>query len=121
MNAETGLVGLAWSSLREAWFGEHANTLIVIEYERFGRDPRGTIERLYRALGAAPFDHDFETIVFDATDYDATLGLAGLHQIRPKVAPIERAPCIPPEIFETLAQSSFWKGAENNRRGITVL
>jgi sulfotransferase len=121
MNAETGLVGLAWSSLREAWFGEHANSLIVIQYERFVRDPRGVIERLYRALGEAPFNHDFNNILYDASDYDATLGLAGLHRIRPKVDYVERAPCIPPEIFETLAQSNFWKGAENNRRGITLL
>ena len=121
MNAETGLVGLAWSSLREAWFGEHAGALIVIQYERFARDPRGTIDRLYKELGEAPFAHDFETVVYDAPDYDAALGLPGLHQVRPKVAYAARAPCIPPEIFETLAQSNFWQGAENNRRGITLL
>ena len=121
MNAETGLVGLAWSSLREAWFGERAGSLIVIQYERFVRDPHGVIDRLYKELKEAPFDHDFNTIAFDAPDYDAALGMPGLHQIRPKVAPVERAPCIPPEIFETLAESSFWMGAEMNRRGITML
>ena len=121
MNAETGLVGLAWSSLREAWFGENAGSLIVIQYERFVRDPHGVIERLYKELKEAPFRHDFNNIAFDEPDYDATLGMPGLHQIRPKVANMERAPCIPPEIFETLAESNFWKGAEMNRRGITIL
>lgn len=121
MNAETGLVGLAWSSLREAWFGEHAGSLIVIQYERFVRDPHGTIERLYRELKEAPFNHDFNNVVYDEPDYDATLGMPGLHQVRSKVGVVERAPCIPAEIFETLAESNFWVGAENNRRGITML
>jgi sulfotransferase len=121
MNAETGLVGLAWSSLREAWFGENAGSLIVIQYERFVRDPQGTIDRLYKELKELPFKHDFNNIVYDEPDYDAALGMPGLHQIRPKVDYMERTPCIPPEIFETLAPSNFWVGAENNRRGITML
>jgi sulfotransferase len=121
MNAETGLVGLAWSSLREAWFGENAGSLIVIQYERFVRDPHGTIDRLYKELKEAPFNHDFNNVNYDEPDYDATLGMPGLHQIRSKVSNMEREPCIPPEIFETVAPSSFWVGAENNRRGITLL
>jgi sulfotransferase len=121
MNAETGLVGLAWSSLREAWFGEHADSLIVIPYERLVSDPRGVVDRLYKELKEPLFHHEFNNIVYDEPDYDATLGMPGLHQIRPQVGNIERAPCIPPEIFETLAQSNFWVGAENNRRGITML
>jgi len=121
MNAETGLVGLAWSSLREAWFSDNAGSLIVIQYERLVRDPHGTIERLYKELKEAPFKHDFDNVVYDEPDYDATLGMPGLHQIRLKVGIMERAPCIPPEVFETLAESNFWLGSENNRREIAVL
>jgi sulfotransferase len=121
MNAETGLVGLAWSSLREAWFGEHADSLVLIQYERFVRDPKGVIDRLYKELNETPFNHDFTNIAYDEPDYDATLGMPGLHHIRPKVDHVDRAPCIPPEIFETLGESSFWKSAETNRRGITVM
>jgi sulfotransferase len=121
MNAETGLVGLAWSSLREAWFSENAGSLIVIQYERFVRDPHATIDRLYDELKETPFNHDFNNVVYDEPDYDATLGMPGLHQIRSKVGDVQRAPSIPAEIFETLSASNFWKGAENNRRGITML
>jgi sulfotransferase len=121
MNAETGLVGLAWSSLREAWFGDNAASLIVIRYERLVRDPHGAIDRLYKELKEPLFNHDFNNVVYDEPDYDASLGMPGLHQVRLKVDNIERAPCIPPEIFETLAESSFWKGHEINGRGITIL
>jgi len=121
MNSETGLVGLAWSSLREAWFGENAKSLIVIEYETFARDPRTTIARLYQELKEPRFAHDFENIVYDEPDYDATLGMPGLHQVRPKVERQDRAPCIPPDIFATYAESSFWKRPDMNRRGVVIL
>jgi hypothetical protein len=33
MTSENGLIGLAWCCLREAWFGPHADKLIVINYD----------------------------------------------------------------------------------------
>jgi sulfotransferase len=121
MNSDTGLVGIAWSSLREAWFGDDAKSLIVVEYEKFVRDPGATIARLYRELQEPAFTHDFDNIVYDEPDYDATLGMPGLHQVRPRVGHQDRAPCIPPDIFATYAESSFWKRPDMNRRGVVML
>ena len=121
MNSDTGLVGIAWSSLREAWFGDDAKSLIVVEYEKFVSNPGATIERLYRELQEPAFTHDFDNIVYDEPDYDATLGMPGLHQVRPRVGRQDRAPCIPPDIFATYAESSFWKRPDMNRRGVVML
>ena len=121
MNSETGLVGLAWSTLREAWFSEQAPALIVIEYDRFVADPKSMINKLYLELNEPAFRHDFQNMAFDDPTYDATLGMPGLHRIRPKVERQIRVPCIPPDIFTTYADSNFWARPEMNRRGVVLL
>jgi sulfotransferase len=47
MNPEAGLIGLPWRSLREAWFGENAHRLIVINYDSLANRPEQTMEKLY--------------------------------------------------------------------------
>jgi len=121
MNSESGLIGMAWSTLREAWFSEHASRLIVINYDQFTAQPKATIGRLYEALGETPFDHDFDHVTYDEPDYDADLGMPGMHKVREKVEPEKREPCIPPDIFAKYADTNFWLKPELNRRGVIVL
>jgi sulfotransferase len=49
MNSESGLIGLAWSCFREAWFSEHAKKLIVINYDKLVQEPQTVMNRLYEA------------------------------------------------------------------------
>lgn len=121
MNSETGLLGLAWSTLREAWFGEHARKLLVVDYDRLVRDPRQTMQRLYEELKEPPFQHDFDNVAYDAPDYDAAIGMPGLHKVREKVEHQQREPCIPPDIFAKYADASFWRRPDMNPRGVTML
>jgi sulfotransferase len=55
MNSEAGLVGLAWSSLREAWFSENAAQLILVNYDNLVRQPQAVMARLYQELDEAAF------------------------------------------------------------------
>jgi sulfotransferase len=48
MNSESGLVGLSWASLREAWFGPYANRLIVVNYESLVSRPEAILRRIVR-------------------------------------------------------------------------
>lgn len=121
MDSEKGLVGLAWSSLREAWFSEFAKRLIVVNYNSLAGDPRGIMSRLYQALGETPFEHDFNHLRFDEPDYDAELGLPGLHRVRPKVEPASRQSCLPPDLAAKYAEVNFWLNPKLNIRGVTVL
>ncbi|MDR6412893.1 sulfotransferase family protein [Paraburkholderia terricola] len=82
MNSDTGLIGLARSTLREAWFGEQADRLIIVPYDNLVRHPERTLSRLYEALGEASFAHDLENVTYDEPDYDALLGMPGLHKVR---------------------------------------
>jgi sulfotransferase len=121
MNGEKGLVGLAWATLREAWFSESAHRLIVIPYEILVQRPEKTIRRLYAALDEPFFQHDFANIEYEAPDYDSHLGTPGLHTVRRQVAQQDRQPVIPPDLFTKYANSHFWDTSGLNHRNVAIL
>jgi sulfotransferase len=108
MNSESGVVGLAWSSLRDAWFGEHASRLIVIGYRQLASEPARTMRGLYEALGEQPFAHDFDNIAYAQDEYDASLGMPGLHAVRPRVEAKTHVPTLPPDLVARYAETNFW-------------
>ena len=121
MNAETGLVGAAWSTLREAWFSDAANRLIVVPYDTFVRTPAKTLQGLYEALDEPLFPHDFQNVVFESRRLDEERGMPDLHTVRPEVAYLERQPIIPPDLFTKFSKTHFWSQVGLNTRGATIL
>lgn len=121
MSSEHGLIGSAWSALREGWYSEDASRLIVIRYESLAADPGTVVGRLYEALGEAPFDHDFENLAYDEVTYDAELGMPGLHKVRAKVETQTRSPAIPPDLFKKHADMAFWAQPNANPKSVLVL
>ena len=115
------MMGHAWSLLREAWFGANAGQLIVVNYETLTRRPEHTLRRLYEELGEPPFAHDFDNLAYDEPDYDALLGLPGMHRVRPKLEHQPRKSCLPPEIPAKCADANFWAKPEMNRNGVTII
>ena len=102
------LVGFAWSALREAFYGEQARSLLVLDYDLLAQAPQKVVPLIYQFIGAEPFEHDFEHLDFDAPDFDLPLGTPGLHKVRPKVQFVPRRPVIPPDLFEKFSKLSFW-------------
>jgi sulfotransferase len=121
MNSETGLIGAAWSALREAWFSEAAHKLIVVPYDVLVSNPARTLRRIYEELGERPIEHDFERVSFEAPEYDNNLGMPGLHTVHPVVEPRERMPAIPPDVFTKYRNTQFWANPELNPRKVLVL
>jgi sulfotransferase len=121
MNSESGLIGLAWAGLREAWFSDHAKRLILIDYDNLASQPVVTLRRLYDELAEPAFAHDFDCVSYDAPDYDAHLGMPGLHAVHEKVERRQRECCIPPDMFAKYSDASFWLRPEMNRRGVSIL
>jgi sulfotransferase len=121
MNSDKGLIGLPWSTLREAWFGDFANRLVIVPYDHLVKSPARTLERLYQVLGEPYFRHDFDNVIYDEPDYDALIGMPGLHTVRQKVEHRERRPIIPPDIFSKYATAHFWENREFNPRGVTII
>ncbi len=103
------LVGYAWSGLKEAYYGELAQSLLLIEYELLSQAPQKCLRLVYDFIGEPWFEHDFDNVQYDAPEFDQALGLSGLHKVRPKVAAVARRTVLPPDLFEQYAALSFWQ------------
>lgn len=102
------LVGFAWAALREAFYGEHADRLLVVDYDLLAQAPEKVIPLIYGFLNEPTFEHDFEHVEYDAPDFDLQLGIPGLHRVKPKVAFSERRTILPPDLFEKYSKMTFW-------------
>lgn len=121
MHADYGNVGLALGALREAWYGENADMLIVIRYESLAREPGAVLARLYEALDEPAFEHDFAHVDFDAPEYDRLIGMPGLHRVATRVEPPSTQAILPPEVFARYGDLSFWNRPQDNPRAVVVL
>ncbi|MEM6460392.1 MAG: sulfotransferase [Pseudomonadota bacterium] len=109
------LVGFAYHALREACWGDHADQLVMVDYELLTAEPETVIKLIYEFLGEEPFEHDFENVVYDAPEFDQQLGLRGLHKVREKVAPQNRNTILPPDLFERYDNMAFWRDLKNSK------
>ena len=109
------LVGFAYQALREACWSEFADRLVIIDYDILVARPAEVIGLLYDFLGEPRFEHDFEAVAYDAVDFDAQLGLDGLHRVRHRVAPQPRQTILPPDLFDRFAGLTFWSDLKNCR------
>ena len=117
-----GTVGFAWNAVQEAFWGEDANRLLVVDYEALAREPARTIKCIYDALGLPAFDHDFENVSYeDGGAVDAQLGVPGLHTVTGKVEFVERPTILPPDLYQRFSGRNFWRRPRANTRDVTVL
>ncbi len=122
LGSGNGTVGYAWNAVQEAFWGEHADRLIVIDYEVLAREPARTMSFIYDSLGLPPFDHDFENVVYErGGDFDSQIGVPGLHKVTGKVDLVERPTILPPDLFERFSGRNFWRRPAANTRKVTVL
>jgi len=102
------LVGFAWAALKEAYYGEHADSLLIVDYDLLTQAPERVLRLVYDFIGEPWFEHDFEHLAYDAPAFDQALGVAGLHKVKPKVALQSRRTILPPDLFKQYADLSFW-------------
>jgi sulfotransferase len=103
------LVGFPWHALREACYSEFADRLVLVEYEMMTKRPAEVFKLIYEFLEEEPFEHDFQSVEYDAPAFDAQLGLDGLHRVHRKVKPRPRRTILPPDLFNRYANLSFWQ------------
>lgn len=103
------MVGFPWHALREAVYGEYARQIVLVEYDLLAARPKDVMKLLYAFLGEAPFAHDFDNVSYDAPQFDAQLGLEGLHRVHKNVAPRPRKTVLPPDLFDRYAKLAFWR------------
>jgi sulfotransferase len=117
-----GMVGFAFQATKDAFYGQHApGHLLLLTYESLVRNPLAAMRAVYQFLGEPWFEHDFNHLGFSADEFDARVGLPGLHTVRPKVEPIERTTVLPREIFGRFVNESFWMDPNNNVSQVPIV
>ena len=102
------LVGFPWAALKEAYYGEHAKSLLIVDYDLLTQAPERVLQLVYEFLCEPWYAHDFENVEYDAPEFDQALGLTGLHRVRRRVSVEARRTILPPDLFEQYAKLSFW-------------
>jgi len=117
-----GMVGFAFQATKDAFYSQYAaGHLMLLTYESLARNPAAAMRAVYQFIGEPWFEHDFDHIAYSADEFDARVGMPGLHTVRAKVEPVERTPILPREIFNRFANESFWMDPKNNISQIPVV
>lgn len=115
------LVGYPWAALKDAFYGEHAASLLLVEYDLLAQAPQQVMPLIYQFLEEPPFAHDFQRLDYDAPEFDAPLGMRGLHKVRSSVSFEARPTILPPDLFSQYAQLSFWKDSSGSRSNVITI
>ena len=103
-----GIVGAAWTALKEAFYGDYSEKLLLIDYDLLAMHPEKTLSLLYEFIGETPFVHDFDNVEFAHDEFDYTLGVKGLHTVKRKVTYKSRRTILPPDLFQKYSEMAFW-------------
>jgi sulfotransferase len=120
----TGSLGAAWQAFQDAYFGEWAHKLIVVDYDELADEPLRVLGVLYEELGLPPFEHDVSAVSYAGGEgVDASLNTPGLHAVRPEVSRRHRRTVLPPQLVGRFANTCFWRDGPNgsNPGGAFVL
>lgn len=117
-----GLVGFAYDALREAFYGEHAQSMLLVQYNTLANDPKKALAAVYDFIGEPWFEHDFENVEFGEGDAcDERLGTPGLHTVGRKVRAASRDTILPQDLFQRFAGDGFWTDPGKNTRGVQIV
>ncbi|MFH1803948.1 MAG: sulfotransferase [Pseudomonadota bacterium] len=113
------LVGYPWTALKEAFYGEQAADLLLVDYEILAKSPEKTLRLVYQFINEPWHDgHDFDHVEYDAPKFDAALGIAGLHRVRPKISFESRKTILPPDLFHKFENMDFWKDTSGSAASV---
>ena len=104
-----GTVGIALTALKEAFYGEYSERLLLIDYDLLTKFPEKTIRLLYDFIEIPYFDHDYDNVEYSNNEFDYTIGVKGLHTVGKKVEFKERRSILPPDLFDKYSEMAFWK------------
>jgi sulfotransferase len=116
-----GMLGSAYNSLKQAFYGEHSDRLMLVRYETLVSDPQRVMQAIYDFTGQPTFAHDFERVSFDASEFDQRAGTPGLHAIRPQVVAQARRSILPPDVFRRFENDAFWQHPQLNPNSVRVV
>ena len=116
-----GMIGFALNALKQAMHSAQSARLLLLPYEVLAREPEHAMRAVYAFAGLPYFQHDFENIRFDASEFDARLGTPGLHVVRAATRPAERPTILPPDLWTRFERESVWRDPAFNTRNVGIV
>jgi sulfotransferase len=104
---QDGMVGGPYDALKQACYGAQRERLLLVQYETLTIDPAKTMHAIYAFLGEPAFEHDFDHVDYDVTEFDERAGTPGLHTVGGTVKVEPRATLLPPDLFNRLVNDAF--------------
>jgi sulfotransferase len=105
----SGTVGSAWTALKEAYYGEYSDRLLLVDYDLLTQHPAKTLGLIYKFIQEPMFDHNFNEVEYEDSEFDNKLGVKGLHTVRKKVEFKPRRTILPPDQFAKYQEMDFWQ------------
>ena len=115
-----GILGISLTALKEAFYGEYSDRLLLVDYEILAQFPEKTTQLIYDFVGIKPYFHDFNNIEFSHDEFDYTLGVKGLHTVGRKVEFKQRRSILPPDLFQKYSELAFWKDNAGSAANVIV-
>lgn len=103
-----GTLGSAWTGLKEAYYGEFSDKLLLLDYDILTQFPSKSMELVYQFLGLDGFSHDFQNVEYEEEEFDQKLGVKGLHSVKREVKFSPRKTVLPPDLFKKYSEMAFW-------------
>ena len=82
-------VGLALDRLLEVHQRGWSRRMLFLRFEDLTTNPAAAMQKVYEYLGVPAFEHNFAHVEQVTQEDDDVFGIPGLHEIRPKVEPLE--------------------------------
>jgi sulfotransferase len=103
-------LGLAYNRITDAIQRGYADRMLLVDFDDLTSNPNETFEKIYEFLGEDFYQHDFNNVEQVTWENDEVHGMKGLHDIRPKVSPMEpQWPKILGPSAEKYGRMNFWK------------
>ncbi|OBK39901.1 sulfotransferase [Mycobacterium sp. 1245111.1] len=116
-----GMVGAPYDALKQACYGAQKDRLLLVQYETLTSDPAKTMHAIYSFIGEPAFEHDFDNVDYDVTEFDRRAGTPGLHTVRHTVKADARPTVLPPDLFNRFVNDAFWRDPHNIPEGLQVV
>jgi sulfotransferase len=114
------LIGFSYNALKEGFYSENSEILLLVDYEIFTQNPAQVMEVIYKFLGEDLFEHDFENVQYEEPEFDRNLNTPELHTVRSKVEYKARTTILPPDLFDQFNNMSFWTEPSQSKANIIV-
>ena len=104
---QNGMVGAPFDALKQACFGAQKDRLLLVQYETLTTDPAKTMHAIYRFLDEPTFEHDFDHIDYDVTEFDERAGTRGCTPWATRSKPSRARRCCRPTCSNDLSTTRF--------------